>query len=74
MYSRVGTKNYMAPEILEKRPYRGTSVDIFAAGVVIFTMVTGSMPLDQSASTQDAIYKYIVEKDYDKFWEAWYVS
>jgi serine/threonine protein kinase len=34
----------MAPEVIEKRPYRGTSVDIFAAGVILFTMVTGTMP------------------------------
>jgi serine/threonine protein kinase len=44
MFSRVGTRNYMAPEVIEKRPYRGTSVDIFAAGVILFTMVTGTMP------------------------------
>lgn len=34
----------MAPEVLEKRPYRGTSVDIFSAGVVLFTMMTGGIP------------------------------
>ncbi len=44
LFSRVGTRNYMAPEVLEKRPYRGTSVDIFSAGVVLFTMMTGGMP------------------------------
>lgn len=47
MYSRVGTRNYMAPEVLEKRPYRGTCVDIFAAGVILFIMVTGTMPFEK---------------------------
>ena len=51
MFSRVGTKNYMAPELLEKRPYRGTCVDIFAAGVDLFIMATGAWPFDKSAST-----------------------
>ena len=34
-----GTESYMAPEILLKRPYEGTSVDIFAMGVILFNMV-----------------------------------
>ena len=71
MYSRVGTKNYMAPELLQKRPYRGTSVDIFAAGVVLFIMATGTMPFEKGAMVQDALYQHIVNKDYDTFWEAW---
>ena len=62
MFSRVGTKNYMAPELLEKRPYRGTCVDIFAAGVVLFVMNTGTWPFEKSASIHDPIYKHIVEK------------
>lgn len=31
-----GTPNYMAPEIFGEKPYKGTYVDIFAAGVVLF--------------------------------------
>lgn len=62
MYSRVGTRNYMAPEVLEKRPYRGTSVDIFALGVILFTMATGTMPFEQQASIDDSLYQYIVDR------------
>lgn len=71
MYTRVGTKNYMAPELIEKRPYRGTSVDIFAAGVVLFAMMTGSMPFEKNATTDDYLYKHIVQKNYHKFWDEW---
>ena len=63
MFSRVGTKNYMAPELLEKRPYRGTCVDIFAAGVVLFVMNTGAWPFEKSASIHDPIYRHIVDKN-----------
>ena len=31
-----GTPNYMAPEIFEKKTYKGTYADIFAAGVVLY--------------------------------------
>eukprot|EP01016_Furgasonia_blochmanni_P026681 TRINITY_DN28291_c0_g1_i1.p1 TRINITY_DN28291_c0_g1~~TRINITY_DN28291_c0_g1_i1.p1 ORF type:complete len:233 (-),score=39.07 TRINITY_DN28291_c0_g1_i1:60-758(-) len=34
-----GTKNYMAPEILAGRPYCGSSVDMFAAGVILLSLI-----------------------------------
>ena len=61
----------MAPELLEKRPYRGTSVDIFAAGVVLFVMATGTMPFEKSASVNDGLYQHIVQEDSAAFWTAW---
>lgn len=35
---------YMAPEINQKIPYDGKLVDIFAAGVILFIIYTGSPP------------------------------
>lgn len=31
-----GTKGYMAPELLKKKPHKGVKVDVFAAGVCLF--------------------------------------
>ena len=45
----VALESYMAPEIIEARPYKGTSVDIFALGVTLFAMVTGVMPFERRA-------------------------
>ncbi|XP_071969329.1 protein kinase C delta type-like [Engystomops pustulosus] len=39
----AGTLSYMAPEILEKRPYNA-AVDYFAAGVTIYEMATKQYP------------------------------
>ena len=41
-YSRtkLGTESYMAPEIHARRPYIGTSVDLFACAIILFIMVT----------------------------------
>ena len=61
----------MAPEIIEKRPYRGTYVDIFAAGVILFIMMTGTMPFDKSACLNDVLYSHIIKKDYQSFWNVW---
>lgn len=43
-YSHVGTERYMAPEIVEGKPYKGSTTDIFAMGVILFVMVVGVMP------------------------------
>jgi serine/threonine protein kinase len=43
-YTNVGTERYMAPEIHENKPYKGSTTDIFAMGVILFVLVTGVMP------------------------------
>lgn len=56
-YSQVGSERYMAPEILEGKPYKGTSVDIFALGVTLFAVVTGVMPFERRANKDsDQLY------------------
>ena len=37
-----GTPNYIAPEILEEKPY-SYSVDIWSLGVIIYTMIIGKV-------------------------------
>ena len=41
MRTDVGTLLYMAPEIVEKKEYQGVQVDLFALGVILFTMRAG---------------------------------
>jgi serine/threonine protein kinase len=40
----IGVINYMAPEIVSKIPYVGFPVDIWAAGVVLYAMLSGDFP------------------------------
>jgi serine/threonine protein kinase len=46
----------MAPEIIEGKPYKGNTTDIFAIGVILFIMVTGVMPFLFKASKTDSLY------------------
>ena len=39
-----GTPNYMAPEILDRKEYLGAPADIWAAGVLLFTLLSGEFP------------------------------
>ena len=64
-----GTLAYMAPEIIERRPYQGESVDLFALGCILFVMRSGSMPFDQMARSDDSIYRFFTMNRIDKFWQ-----
>ena len=44
MKTILGSPGYMAPEVMEGRGYKGDKADIFALGVVLFSMVTKSRP------------------------------
>jgi serine/threonine protein kinase len=39
-----GTPQFMAPEMHGRKGYSGRKVDMWAAGVVIYYMATGSLP------------------------------
>ncbi len=65
--STKGTVNYMAPEIIAGQKYSGKCVDLFAAGIILFVMVSRSPPFHQ-ASSKDGNYKYIGGNRPNKFW------
>lgn len=58
----------MAPEIMLCK-YKGTEVDIFACGVILFILYSGNPPF-QRALVTDPFYKTIKERQYSVFWEA----
>lgn len=39
-----GTPSYMAPEIVSKQDYNGKFVDVWALGILLFTMLCGKFP------------------------------
>ena len=59
----------MAPEILLNEPYEGKSVDIFAAGIIMFIMATGHHPFNGTATPDTKLYKSIAGKRADIFWK-----
>ena len=76
--TRLGTPGYMAPEILDRRGYSGDKTDIFALGVILFSMVTLTTPFEaipclsegQLMIAIDRLYmRFCTEKE--KFWSAY---
>ena len=41
-----GTTVYMAPELIERKTYDGFKIDIWSLGVILYTLITGSLPFD----------------------------
>jgi len=59
----------MAPEIHNKASYyHGIPVDIFAAGIILFLMITGFPPF-KMATPKDACYNLICSNKHEKFWD-----
>jgi len=52
-----GSPNYAAPEIVGQRKYEGTAVDIWSCGVILYTMLTFTLPFDEN--TVKMLYKKI---------------
>lgn len=47
-----GTTVYMAPELTERNSYDGFKIDIWALGVILYTMINGTMPFDEDDETK----------------------
>ena len=66
--NRVGTPNYMCPQMIKKEHYFGIDADIFSLGVVLFKLVTGKFGFG-IASQNDKLYQYIMGKHSKTYWD-----
>jgi len=58
-----GTPSYMAPEIVRKTEYCGPPADIWAIGVLMFTILSGQFPY--RGATDEELYDKICRADYN---------
>lgn len=61
-----GTMTYMAPEIKEGKLYKGTQVDLFSLGVILFIIVQGIFPFKE-ARKEEFFYKLLMEGKIDTY-------
>lgn len=59
-----GTPSYMAPEVVQRKEYRGESADIWALGVLLFVSLTGLFPF--KGATDQELYNKINSANYSK--------
>lgn len=70
LHTILGTESYMAPEIHLKKPYSGPSVDLFATGIILFILISGTPPFAKADPKSDPHYKLICAGRNDVFWKA----
>ncbi|KAK5849785.1 hypothetical protein PBY51_014091 [Eleginops maclovinus] len=63
-----GTPEYMAPEVLLRRPY-SCAVDMWALGVIAYIVLSGSMPFEDDSRTR--LYRSIVRGKYSFHGDPW---
>lgn len=62
LYDQRGSPAYISPDVLAGKPYKGKPSDVWALGVILFTIVFGKFPfLD---TTPSALFKKIRQADY----------
>lgn len=69
LFTQLGTRPYMAPEIHLNQPYTGEAVDLFASAIVLFILVSGHPPFN-AAIAKDPYYKALAKEQFEMFWNA----
>lgn len=54
-----GTPSYMSPELISKKEYYGGPSDIWACGVLLYTLLNGQFPF-KSVTTEKELYRKIM--------------
>ena len=62
LYSSCGSPNYAAPELISGKYYNGAAIDIWSCGVILYTLLTGSLPFNEKATAK--LYQKIKQKNY----------
>jgi len=70
LHTILGTESYMAPEIHLRKPYSGPSVDLFACGIILFILLSGTPPFGKADPKSDPHYKLLCAGRQDVFWKA----
>lgn len=62
LHTICGTPAYVAPEVINRKGYDGEKADVWSCGVILFVMMAGHLPFQDSNLME--MYKKIYKADY----------
>uniref|UniRef100_A0A0D6QW54 non-specific serine/threonine protein kinase n=1 Tax=Araucaria cunninghamii TaxID=56994 RepID=A0A0D6QW54_ARACU len=62
LHTTCGTPNYVAPEVINDKGYDGATADLWSCGVILFVLMAGYLPFDDSNLM--TLYKKIYKADF----------
>ncbi|KFK39584.1 hypothetical protein AALP_AA3G263400 [Arabis alpina] len=62
LHTACGTPAYTAPEVISRRGYDGAKADAWSCGVILFVLLVGDVPFDDSNIA--SMYRKIHRRDY----------
>ena len=66
----AGSKGYMSPQIENEEAYSAKEADVFALGVILFTLITGFNPF-RRANKSDKNFLNLLAGNYDMFFDCY---
>lgn len=62
LHTTCGTPNYVAPEVINNKGYDGAKADFWSCGVILFVLMTGYLPFEESNLME--LYKKIFKAEF----------
>ncbi|WOK97116.1 CBL-interacting protein kinase 7-like [Canna indica] len=63
LHTACGTPAYAAPEVVRRRGYDGAKADAWSCGVILFVLLTGTLPFDDANLA--LMYRKIHKREYE---------